>query len=157
MKTRAFLWIYLALVASYAVLTFTLPTDPAVLARYQISQSQSHLLGLTITAPFVIIYLAALYGFTRFKHYAVSIRGTREGESFRHISNGLTVLVFSLPILSILSSLRSYATFRYPDLLPTVVITRNYLTLMFALVAFYAVGYGLVARGAKKLKMIEEA
>lgn len=139
-------WSFLALTALYVVLALTLPTDPKILEKYQIDQAQSRLLSLTIIVPIVLIYLTALYGFIRFKRYSASIQDTNEGRPFEWITRGLTVLVFSLPALSVVSSLLTYTSFRYPDLLPTITIARNYLSLILPLTAFT-----LLEKGARGL------
>lgn len=145
-KDHVAVWSFLALTALYVVLALALPTDPKVLEKYQIDQAQSRLLSLTIIVPIVLIYLTALYGFIRFKRYSASIHGTNEGRSFEWITYGLAVLVFSLPSLSVVSSLLTYISFRYPELLPSATITRNYLSLIFPLTAFT-----LLEKGAREL------
>jgi hypothetical protein len=146
MKSRAYIWSFLALTAVYVTLTLTLPSNPKTLEKFQISQGEARLLGLAVVIPLVLIYLMALYGSVRVKRYAASIEKTNEGKSFKHISNGLTVLAYSLPAVAVISSLLTYTAWHSPDLLPAVTIARSYLALIIPLVAFI-----LIEKGASGL------
>lgn len=143
---KKYLWIFITLVAVYATLALTLPSDPELLKRLDISQGRAHLLSLTFIAPLCIVYFAALYGFLRFRAYAHSIHKTKEGEPFMNISTGLMVLAFSLPIAAILGSLLNYIELTSPDLVAAGTIIRNFIGLLFSFVVF-----SYIARGAKGL------
>lgn len=144
---KKYLWSFLALIAVYIALAFILPTNPETLNRYEISENQARLLNLTIVIPLSAVYLVALYGFLRFKSYADSIKDSKEGEPFLHLSTGLMVLAFGLPITSILGALLNYMEFQYTDLVASATIVRNYVSLLFALLAFL-----YLARGAEGLR-----
>ncbi len=143
---RSYVWIFLVLMAVYIILAFSLPTDPQVLARYNIDQDRARLLNLTVVGPLSLIYFAALYGFVRVKEYAKSIQETKEGPHFNNVANGLAVLGFSLPINSIMSSMVSYTRHAHPELMAEISITRQYLTLVLAGIAIV-----LLDRGARGL------
>lgn len=146
MKNKPYTYLFLILVTLYLGMVVRLPSDPVALERYHITQSKAHLLGLTIAIPLTLVWLAALYGFLRFKSYADTVSETREGLPFRYLANGLMVLAFSLPITSIISSLLTYMAVHNRDLLPLATIMRNYLNLIFPLIAFT-----LLAKGADGL------
>lgn len=143
---KIYAWIYILLLLIYVLLAFTLPTDPQILERYNMSQFQIRLLNLTIVGPLVLIYLAALYGFAHFRNYAASIRQSKEGPALSLISKGLMVLGFSLPVNSIVGSLTSYTRFQHPDLLSEITVFRSYLALILAGTGMY-----LIAKGANSL------
>lgn len=140
------LMILLGFVASYLVMTFSIPPDPAALDKYDITSSQARLLGLTITIPIILIWGAAFYGYDRFKRYAASIRQDRDGQALDSIANGLMVLALGLPISSLTSTALSYASRTNEGLIPTAVIVNNYVSMLVALVAF-----AYILRGAKAL------
>lgn len=146
MKIRLLSGTFLAFTALYLTLVLILPSDPAVLVRYNISQSRAHMLGLSIAIPIVIIWLFALYGLLKFRQYADIIKDSREGLGFKYLSYGLTVLIFSLPFISSITSYANYLGVHIPRLLPTVTIVKNYLTLVFPFVAFL-----LIVRGTEQL------
>lgn len=146
MRRKVYNLVFLGLAALYIVLTTGLPSDPEALQRYNISQHQLHLLALTVAIPIVLIWLMALYGFNRFHEYALAVRKSREGRSLNYLATGLMVLIFSLPLLSSLSSMFTYYSRQRPDLLPTLTILKNYLNLLFPFIAFL-----LIAKGADSL------
>ncbi len=146
MKQKLFSGAFLTFTLVYIVLTVILPTDPAVLARYHITQSRAHMLGLTIAVPIVLIWLFALYGFLKFQEYTVAIQESPEGQSFRYLSHGLMVLIFSLPLLSSVSSVFTYLGYRNSSLIPMLTIIKNYTNLFFPFIAFL-----LLAKGADGL------
>ena len=146
MKSRVFVWTFLALLATYVILAFILPTDPQTLSRYGLTQLSARLLNLSIVVPISLIYLSALYGFIHINNYANKVIGTKEGPHFKRLAEGIGVLVFSLPVTSIVGSLRSYARHVQPDLLPSISILRNYLVLVLVFVSIL-----LIAKGAQGL------
>lgn len=143
---KVYTWLFLALLATYIVLAFILPTDPQTLSKYELSELQARLLNLSVVVPIALIYLSALYGFIHVDNYANKILRTNEGPHFKKLAAGLAILAFSLPVSSILGSLRSYARHAQPELLPTATILRNYVVLAFAIVAIF-----LIAKGAQGL------
>lgn len=144
-KHRYF-WAFVLLMAIYITLVLMLPSDPAILKKYEISQTQSRWLNLTIVVPIFIVYFVAFYGFQRFRSYALSIKKTREGKPLLLLSTGLAVLAFSLPVGSIIGLVINYLRFQHTDLLPIATILRNYSSLAFQLVAFW-----YIVRGAQGL------
>ena len=146
MKNKFFINLFVLLTATYVVLGMVLPSDPAVLAKYDISQLQARLLNLTIVIPIVIIWLTALYGFIRFRSYGALVHDSKEGAALNYLSTGLMILAFSLPVTSILSSLLSYLALNHTELLPSTTIVRNYTSLLFSLGAFI-----LISKGARGL------
>jgi hypothetical protein len=143
MKRSLPVYLFLLLTAVYVLLVILLPTDPATLAKYHISQGQARLLNLTVVLPLAVIWYLALNGFMRFWQYSKVIRNTNEGWSFTMLAYGLMILAFSLPINSIVSAIFNYISIHNPNFLPTATVLRNYTTLLLALVSF-----GLLARGA---------
>ncbi|HJQ08752.1 MAG TPA: hypothetical protein VJ836_04710 [Candidatus Saccharimonadales bacterium] len=145
MGKKHYLYVFLGLIALYAVLVFTLPSDPRILEKYHLTQGGVRLLILSIVIPIIAIWLSAFYGFAKIKEYAQSVKDTSEGKPFESIANGLMVLVFSLPLLAAASTALTYFAYRDAAFLPTSTIFRNYLTILSALAAFYLIGKGAEA------------
>jgi hypothetical protein len=143
MKRSLPVYLFLLLTAVYVLLVMLLPTDPATLARYHITQGQARLLNLTVVLPLAAIWYLALNGFVRFWQYSKIIRNTNEGWSFTMLAYGLMILAFSLPLNAIVSAIFNYVSIHNTNFLPTATILRNYITLVLAIISF-----GLLARGA---------
>lgn len=143
---KAYTWVFLALLATYIVLAFILPTNPETLSKYGLTELSARLLNLTVVVPIALIYLSALYGFIHVDNYANKILYSKEGPHFKKLAAGLAILAFSLPVSSIIGSLRSYARHSLPDLAPSVTILRNYVILAFVCVAML-----FIAKGAQGL------
>ena len=143
---KIYIWGYVSLLAAYLVLSIVLPPDPASLERYGITAIQAKLLSLSITLPITLIYAVALYGFRWLKSFALTVADTKEGRAYNQIADGLTIFTFSLPLMSIFSSLTNYLVVRNPEWLGELVVARNYFRVIITVVAFT-----LIARGAEKL------
>lgn len=143
---RLYILLFVGLLAGYLALNYNLPTDPETLERYSLTQASARILRVSILLPITFVYLAAFYGFYRFKTYSLKIIDSKEGPFFNNIANGLMAIVFSLPISSMASSLVSYARHAYPDIYPIAKASQSYLILI-----FWIVGVLLVAKGAEGL------
>lgn len=141
-----------ALIIVYALLTFSIPPDPANLARYNISPTQSRLLSLTIVLPAALTWVAAFYGFSRFSDYADSIRKTADGKAVRHVVKGLRILAYGLPLSSIVSTVNTLLTRQDPGYQSTGVIINHYTSIVISLTAFW-----FIYKGGRKLMQITKA
>lgn len=146
MKSKIFLYVFFALVATYICLALGLPSDPAVLHRFHLSQGQVHLLSLTIIIPIILVWAYAFYGFWRFKIYAHMVRRSKEGKPFNSLADGLMILIIGLIASGIVSSLLNYMAVHNPQLLPTATIIKNYVA-----VALPLIGFLYIAKGADGL------
>lgn len=146
MKDQKFLYLFIILILLYATVTLLTPADPAVLAKYNMTQDQARLLSLTIVIPLTAIWFTGFYGFSRIKQYARSIIDTREGNAMNQIANGIMIQVLGLPATATVSALLSYVALENPDLLPMSTIMRNYVSLIPPIIAFY-----FIAKGAELL------
>ncbi|HVE80947.1 MAG TPA: hypothetical protein VNA68_02290 [Candidatus Dormibacteraeota bacterium] len=147
--TKKYMALLALLVIIYLGITFSIPPDPVSLAKYNLSVLQSRLLSLSIAVPVIGIWFAAFYGFSKFKSYAELIKSSPDGKAFVRLSSGIMVLAIGLPVSSILSSTLNYLGRQNHDLLPQVVITNNYISLLIA-----AVGFTLIAKGAADLAKV---
>lgn len=143
MKNRFYISLFLILTALYIILTFITPTDPAILHKYSITQSQARQLTLTIVVPISAIWMTALYGMIKFRNYAYSIADTKEGKGFRKISHGISVLAFSLPLSATIVAALTYAASKRPTILPEVAVIKNYTNIVLT-----GIGLLLIAQGS---------
>jgi hypothetical protein len=130
----------------YLLITLITPPDASALTKYDLTPSQAKVIGLTVAAPLIIIWMLALFGLTRISRYAVHIQQDKDGKAFITLSKGLAILVFSLPLVALLSAGLSYMARTRPDFLPTSVIINNYITL----ITFFA-GFYIIRKGAQAL------
>ncbi|HSX29554.1 MAG TPA: hypothetical protein VLE73_03265 [Candidatus Saccharimonadales bacterium] len=145
-KPELYIYIFVLLVAAYVVLALALPPNQATLKKYDLTESELRLLSLTLIVPLIIIWFTALYGYLRFKAYAEVIKTSNEGTSFNHLADGLMVLAFGMPVTAIISSVLGEMMRQHNNLTPVATICRNYISLLFFIVAFV-----LIAKGANGL------
>lgn len=145
-KSTKYLILLGVFISLYIIAALNFPISPAALAKYDLTLSQARLLYFTIVIPHILIWLAAFYGFMRFKEYTGLIKDTADGRALNRVANGLMILAFSLPITRLVSALEDHIVKRSPELIPSATIVINYLTLALTLA-----GFVLIARGAKEL------
>jgi hypothetical protein len=102
----------------------------------------------TLAIPYIYMWCKGIQAATYIKTYQRKIKGKTYKHSLQNLANGIiTIIIISTLIQFIATSAERLTRLKLTPLLGIVYI----------LVALYAVGYGLVAKGAKKLKLIEEA
>lgn len=141
-KLRFYYLLLFILIVVYCVLSFTIPTDSAVLTKYGITVNQARILNVAVIVPYVVIWYIAFFGFIRIKQYVYLIHQNRDGKAWRVISNGLMLLAISLPFSAILANIRQLIIIKYPSLTPMTTIVYNYLTLALVLVGAWFAAYG---------------
>lgn len=144
-NTKVVICAYAALIILYLSLVWLLPPNRSSLDKYNISVLQAKLLGLTFVLPLIGVWVSALYGYIRFRAYAILIRESPEGKPFNRLADGLMVLAFGLPIMAIMSSIFNYYTSSHPEWLPASTVIRNYADIIIYFFAFLLLFYG--ARG----------
>lgn len=126
----------------YIGMAVGLAPDPRTLQHYHISTAVDRLINFVIVLPVVAIAYITLYGYSRLKRYAVSIRKAPEGKGLFYVATGLGYLAFSIPVTAIISNWTDRTVRHSPNLLPTGVIINNYISLGFLLVGFIFIAYG---------------
>lgn len=146
-KFNRYYVILILFIIAYAVAVLKLPVDnSATNARYGLTNRSAQILSMTILVPLVVIWWSAFMGFVKVKQYAAAVGQSKDGRALKVLGDGLMLLAFSLPINSILNTLRTYITNQNPSLTPSATIAYNYVSLAFTLA-----GIWLVAFGARKL------
>lgn len=142
--------ISLALIGtSYAYLTFTnparqFPTEELGRAAYYLPD---FLLLVTVVIPFVAMWYMGLHAAAYIQAYRRGVPGVLYRSALGYLASGIVFIILSR------------VTARYLTSLNTVVSTwtLNYLLIaVYCLLALIAIGFILVAKGANKLKKIEE-
>lgn len=144
MKTSRYLWGVVVLWLVYVGLSVSAPATHAI-NQYRINLVQVHLLRVSILLPVLLIWLAAVFAVSRFRHYSQLVADSPEGLGFRKISNGVLMLFLVLVIPSFVSLISNF----YPEagnLEKWVSIVRQYLTIILYLMAFW-----YLYLGSKKL------
>ena len=150
MRMKRFQYLYIVLVLGYLLLTLLTPVDPATTQRYHLSELQVRLVGMTVSVPLALIWLGALYGYTRFQAYSQAIAKEKEGKAFQEITRGIMLLALYLPFTSISSSLVRWMTLENPGLATYGVIGKSFVPVVFQLLAFSFLASG----SAKLLKLL---
>lgn len=141
-KDNKYYWVLIGGALTYSLLTFFAPIRQN---PYNLSQLQTRLLQLTIVLPVVGIWWAAIYGGTRFKRYADSIKDSPDGQALKRVATGLLVLAVGLIVAQTFSTLRAYVSVgtEVPAWFRAIV---NRISVAFPLTAFF-----LMWRGSQKL------
>ena len=127
---------YTALIGLYLILTQVLPADKFAMRAYDLTAVQYHLILLLVAIPFIGIWFAAFYSFSRLQAYARAIKNSNEGHDFRQLATGSGWLAYALPLIAIVSIILNSIANQYPNFHPTAIIASNYLGLFLALIAF---------------------
>lgn len=126
---------YLIFSVIYITISLLAPIAPN---RFNLSTARTHFLQLTILLPAVLIWLTAVYGVEKLHSYAKLIKGSRDGRAFAILSLGLTFLVGSIFINSLVGLVRPWAL--KDEWLAAYTIFSNYLSMLLPLFA-YAIMY----------------
>ncbi|HVW23088.1 MAG TPA: hypothetical protein VHB51_01200 [Candidatus Saccharimonadales bacterium] len=143
---KKYLALLVALTAVYAFFVYDTPVNHEQLAKYHLSTTADHWLLASVVVLLFLIWFAAVYGFSKFKDYAETIKTRQDGHHLAEVAVGLGVLAFGLVISSVLSSALQDVSVRNIQMVPRTVIIQNYISLVIAGVSYY-----LIYKGAKQL------
>jgi hypothetical protein len=101
----------------------------------------------TLAVPYLLAWYYGILAFYYLSSYHKNVKGVLYKQAFSGIASGIAVIVFTSVLVQMLVTLGGQLS--RLNLTPI-------LALVYLLIILYAVGYGLVARGARKLKQIEE-
>lgn len=102
---------------------------------------------LTLSIPYIFVWCVGIRAALQLRLYRDGVKGVIYKRAFDHLSKGIGVVVLISITIQFITTLS--AALSRLSLAPLLLV-------VYFLVALYAVGYGFVARGAKKLKQIEE-
>jgi hypothetical protein len=133
----ASVYTYLIVVQSYSG---DAATNPYILPAWVIIP--------TIAVPYVFAWCTGIWAARRLLAYQSEVKGIIYKRALDHIAKGLAVIILVSVLIQGLTSLAG--VLNRLELTPL-------LTFIYFLLILYVVGFGLLARGANKLKLIEEA
>ena len=142
--------LYVGLTAAFFCLVALLPASQEVMANYDLSARQYHILLFLVELPLAAIWFAAFYSYGRLRNYARAIAQTPEGQGFSALAVGGRWLALGLVIPTIISLTANGIANRHPSFHSTAIIVSNYLNVVFPLLAF-----GAIARGSHALTLMQ--
>jgi hypothetical protein len=147
-------WVwYFAIAVVYLIAPLFTPLSAASLERFPEFASNplfARLVQLSVSLPVLFIWLSAVYGVSKFKSYAHSIKDSEDGKGLNVVATGLTVLVFGGLAMSAFGALWSLILGSAPN--PTRTITTNYLNL-----AYNFIGFAIMLKGSGRLVELVKA
>lgn len=141
----------------YVGLIFLLPASQATMKAYGISAFEYHIVLFAVTLPLILAWTAAFVGYAKLRQYVDLIIKTPEGAHFESLATGCKWLAWSLPLTAIFSLALNSIANQWPSFYHPSIIAGNYLTLLFAIVAFSIIGNssrGLMKQGKLLLSLI---
>lgn len=135
------------LIVLSCVFTWLITTHPAGASGEDTYYLPNWLIILTLAVPYLYAWCRGVQA----AHNLALYRGKVKGNIYRNAINSLSRGIGTIIILSVFLQLLITTSARLVRLNLTPV-----LLLVYLLIAMYAIGYGLVARGAKKLTQIEK-
>jgi hypothetical protein len=105
------------------------------------------LIILTLAVPYLYAWYQGALAFYRLHAYKIEVKGQIYKEAFGNLAAGIGIVVLLSIIIQFITTLS--AQLNRLNFTPVLLI-------IYLLVLLYAVGFGLIARGSKKFKKIEE-
>lgn len=140
-KIEAF-YIYTGLSVLYLLLVFVLPANTETLDTYNLSATAYHVIMFAAAIPTLIIWLTAFYAATELGRYAKQVRSSKEGKYFIRMAQGVGLLAWSLPIMSIIALIFSSIANVNDGFDKFSVIASNYIYVYLPLAAFTILNTG---------------
>lgn len=140
-----YFYLFVVLVAIYAVLVLALPVDHRLLVYYNLSILSLRLIELTYLIPEIIIWSLAYFGFSKILNYSKTIGTYKDGKQMKKLAIGIGIFAFGGPLVADITSILNAIAQKHLHLIPTSTIVGNYLSAAMALSAFLFLAYG--ARG----------
>jgi hypothetical protein len=131
--------LYLGLVITYSALTF-FGTSEAAAERYNVSHLHYQLLNLSVTIPYMLIWLAGFYGYQKLAAYAGRIKKTKDGKHVNLLAKGIFMLVLWPPLSSILATSATALKLSYPGVEAAGVLINGYFNLLWPFIGFILIG-----------------
>ena len=140
----------------YISLIFLLPANKMVMQDHNLSNEQYHIILFLILMPYMLVWVAAFYGYAKLVQYTDLIKKTPEGSDFEYISKGSMWLAYGLPIPALLAILLHSIAVSRPTFLPSALIIVNYISLIIPLVAYTYIrkgAHGLAERSKTRFSI----
>lgn len=142
-------YLVLALILLSSVFTWLIISRPIGVEPGQNAYSAPNwVIILTLAVPYLFAWYQGGLAFYRLYAYKVAVKGQVYKEAFASVAAGIGVVVLLSIAIQFVTTLSAQLT--RLNFTPILII-------VYLLVLLYAIGFGLIARGAKKFKKIEEA
>jgi hypothetical protein len=129
------------LVASiYLILIVLLPTNTKDIEDGSITYAQYKSLLVLLAMPILTVWYGAFYGSAKLRAYARSIPKAPESRAFGQMSDSVTWLSWSLPLIAIFTVITVSVSYNYPSLSSVSTIAMEYIQLIVVLTAFVFLG-----------------
>lgn len=139
--THAVLWCSL-LAILYVLLIFLLPANTITQAKYSLGAFEYRMIMLLVAVPSIVVWFAAFVGYGALRSYTRSLGNSKEAADFKRLSDGCTILVWSLPITAIATFLLNAWSNSHTNFHPTAIVVTNYISLILPLIAFTIICLG---------------
>ena len=127
-------------------LALGLPPDPHAVAQLHTSPLAYRVAVATLLVPYVLIWYASFYAFSKLQEYSRSLKDAEDGVAFRKISTGMGAVAFSLVVPTIISLILNAIAAHHSGFKAASVIIDNYMSLFPGLLSFL-----LLYNGARML------
>jgi hypothetical protein len=126
--------------------------DRATIAHRHLTSLGSHVVGLSIAIPVIIIWWLAFYGSQKLYDYSQTIKKSKEGASFVALAKGFQLLAIYLPVRVVVRTIFVILEQSHPSITHAATVVIIYLNIIFPLVAFM-----LISWAARQLSLIAKA
>lgn len=138
LATYAGYWCSL-LIFFYTLLIFIFPANAATTHAYHLSATEYRIILFAFSLPSFFVWFTGFIGYAALRHYAYAIRKTAEGPQFKQLADGVTWLVWSMPVPTIMSLILNDIANHSHNFHPSAIIIINYVSLFLPLAAFTAI------------------
>lgn len=126
----------------YVILIFALPANVAVMDKYNLRESQYHILLFLVTLPYMLVWASALLSYDKLKSYCQMLKKTPEGGDFQLITKGIKYLAYGLPVVAIITFCVNSLGNSFPGFKSASIIIINYLALLVPLLTYSVIRKG---------------
>jgi hypothetical protein len=140
-------YVYVAVFALWNVYLYFNLYAPMASNVFHIHPTVLSLLRLSVSIPYLIIWLAAAYSALTVWRYARTIDPSPEATAFYWMAKGIAILLGSLVVSTLLSSIRSYFA-EATDMRPLLTILTNY-----GYIVPYFIAFVYFARASSRLTL----
>lgn len=134
--------VFVLLVILHVLLSYRIPVAKETVERFELDHTEALWLRTAVLIPTLIIWTIALYGFLHILRYGSTIKESPESKPISMLGTGLMLLAFGFPIASIAGNVATIFITENPNFEPAVTIIRNYIQILFPLLAFIYLKYG---------------
>lgn len=130
-----------------ALLTYHYRSSTPDPSRYSSFYMSDPLILLTLALPYLLSWGMGILAVVNLDNYRQSVKGVIYKQALRRLVNGTTIVILFYIVVQLLVAFSTY--FAQADL-------KLILLILYLLILFYALGFLVIATGAKRLNQIEQ-